>query len=152
MTRSATSASLTSGSAPRQNALVDTSAAIALLLADHEQHAATRDALRGRRIGLAGHAWFETYSVLTRLPAGKRRSPRDALALLTRNFPDRRFLDPDRVTELGRYLARHAISGGAVYDALVAAAALQHDLPLVTRDRRAVGVYQAMNVRYELLA
>ena len=31
---------------------------------DHEAHASTLEALRGRRLGLAGHAWFETYSVL----------------------------------------------------------------------------------------
>src|SRR5664279_5002978 len=49
-------------------ALLDTSAAIALLVEDHEAHAATLEAVRGRRLGLAGHAWFETYSVLTRLP------------------------------------------------------------------------------------
>jgi hypothetical protein len=56
-------------------ALLDTSAAIALMVEDHDAHIATLDAVRGRRLGLAGHAWFETYSVLTRLPAGLRRSP-----------------------------------------------------------------------------
>jgi uncharacterized protein with PIN domain len=54
----------------RPVALLDTSAAIALVVEDHEAHAATFAALKDRRVGLAGHAWFETYSVLTRLPAG----------------------------------------------------------------------------------
>ena len=57
--------------------LLDTSAAIALVLEDHDAHAATVAAVAGRRLGLAGHAWFETYSVLTRLPGDLRRSPAD---------------------------------------------------------------------------
>src|SRR5450759_2068821 len=72
--------------------LLDTSAAVALVVEDHEAHAATLEALRGRRLGLAGHAWFETYSVLTRLPAPLRRSPADAGRLLARNFPATAFL------------------------------------------------------------
>ena len=49
--------------------LVDTSVAVALLVADHEHHVATRSALGTRAAGLAGHAAFETFSVLTRPPA-----------------------------------------------------------------------------------
>ena len=72
--------------------LLDTSAAIALVVEDHEAHVATLDAVRGRRLGLAGHAWFETYSVLTRLPGGLRRSPTDVVALLSHDFPASAFL------------------------------------------------------------
>jgi len=43
-------------------------------------------AVEGERLGLAGHAWFETYSVLTRLPPGARRSPGDVLILLETTF------------------------------------------------------------------
>ena len=42
-----------------EEALVDTSLAVAILLADHEGHAETLDAVRGLRLGLSGHAWFE---------------------------------------------------------------------------------------------
>jgi uncharacterized protein with PIN domain len=59
----------------RQIVLLDTSAAIALIVEDHEAHGVTREAVDGRELGLSGHARFETYSVLTRLPAGLRRSP-----------------------------------------------------------------------------
>lgn len=45
---------------PREIVLLDTSAAIALVVEDHEGHAATLAAVRGRELGLAGHAWFET--------------------------------------------------------------------------------------------
>jgi hypothetical protein len=76
----------------RQTVLLDTSTAVALVVEDHEAHAATLGAVGGRRMGLAGHAWFETYSVLTRLPAGLRRSPADAIRLLARNFPASGFL------------------------------------------------------------
>ena len=37
---------------------LDTSAAIALVVEDHNVHQATLDAVQGRTLGLAGHAWF----------------------------------------------------------------------------------------------
>jgi len=43
------------------------------------------------------------------------------------------------------------LQGGAVYDALVAAAALEHQLPLATRDRRAIETYRALGVELEIL-
>ena len=135
----------------RPVALLDTSTAVALIVEDHEAHVATLDAVRGRRLGLAGHAWFETYSVLTRLPAGLRRSPADALRLLARNFPASVFLGEAEAAELAGELARLGTSGGAVYDALVAAAARQHRLPLVSRDARARPAYEALGVETELI-
>ena len=135
----------------RQVALLDTSAAIALVVEDHDAHVATLDAVRGRQLGLAGHAWFETYSVLTRLPAGLRRSPADALRLLAGNFPASRFLGEAEAADLGVELAGLQISGGAVYDALVGAVARQHRLPLVSADARTRHVYQALGVDIELI-
>jgi predicted nucleic acid-binding protein len=135
----------------RQVALLDTSTAVALVVEDHEAHGATLDAVRGRRLGLAGHAWFETYSVLTRLPAGLRRSPADALRLLARNFPASGFLGEAEAAGLGGELVGLGISGGAVYDALVGAAARQHRLPLVSGDARARPVYEALGVDVELI-
>ena len=135
----------------RPVALLDTSAAIALMVEDHDAHVATLDAVRGRRLGLAGHAWFETYSVLTRLPAGLRRSPADALRLLAGNFPASGFLGEAEAADLGGELAGLGVSGGAVYDALVGAAARQHRLPLVSADARARPVYDALGVDVELI-
>jgi len=60
----------TDTAAERDVVLLDTSAAIALIVEDHEAHSVTLNAVGGRRLGLSGHAWFETYSVLTRLPGG----------------------------------------------------------------------------------
>ena len=135
----------------RKVALLDTSAAIALMVEDHDAHVATLDAVRGRQLGLAGHAWFETYSVLTRLPAGLRRSPADALRLLVGNFPASRFLGEAETADLGAELVGLGVSGGAVYDALVGAAARQHRLPLVSKDARARAVYEALGVDLELI-
>ncbi len=131
--------------------LLDTSAAIALVVEDHEAHTAMVAAVRGRTLGLAGHAWFETYSVLTRLPGGLRRSPADVIRVLTRNFPESAFLDERASADLGGELARLGLSGGAVYDALVGAAARQHRRPLVSGDARARAVYEAIGVELELI-
>ncbi|CAN5565041.1 type II toxin-antitoxin system VapC family toxin [soil metagenome] len=131
--------------------LLDTSAAIALVVEDHEAHTATIKAVRDRRLGLAGHAWFETYSVLTRLPGALRRSPTDVASLLAHDFPASAYLTEEAATGLGPELARLGVSGGAVYDALVAAAARQHDRPLVSGDVRARSVYEALGVRVRMV-
>jgi len=134
------------GADERPIVLLDTSAAIALVLEDHDAHAATVAAVRGRRLGLAGHAWFETYSFLTRLPGDLRRSPAAAERLLAHNFPATAFLSKPAMAALGAELARLGIAGGSVYDALVGAAARHHGQPLLTRDARAWPTYAALGV------
>lgn len=133
------------------DALLDTSTAVALVVADHADHAKTIEATRGMRLGLAGHAWFETYSVLTRLPAGLRRSPADVRRVLAHDFHGAWFLDAATAAALMDELARLRIAGGAVYDALVGAAARHHDLALWTSDRRALRTYAALGVRVRVL-
>jgi predicted nucleic acid-binding protein len=135
----------------RRIVLLDTSAAIGLVVEDHEAHAATLDAVRGCRLGLAGHAWFETYSVLTRLPAGLRRSPADVIRLLAHDFPASAFLGEAESVDLGGELARLGVTGGVVYDALVGAAARQHRRQLVSGDARARPVYEALGVELQIL-
>jgi len=44
------------------------------------------------------------------------------------------------------------IAGGAVYDALVALAAQEHEVPLATRDARAQGTYDAVGVKVIVVA
>jgi predicted nucleic acid-binding protein len=131
--------------------LLDTSAAIALIVEDHEAHLMTVRAVAGRRLGLSGHAWFETYSVLTRLPGGRRRSPADALRVLEHNFPGSVFLDERHAGLLGPQVAHLGISGGGVYDALVGATARQHGRNLISADRRARPVYEALGAGVELI-
>lgn len=132
-------------------ALLDTSVAIALIVEDHEAHVAALEVVQGRRLGLCGHAWFETYSVLTRLPGALRRSPADALRLLAHNFPASVFLGEDAALGLGPEIADLGVSGGAVYDALVGAAARQHHRGLVSADARARPVYEALGVEVEII-
>lgn len=132
--------------------LVDTSVAVAIVVADHAQHDQTWRALSGRTLGLAGHAAFETFSVLTRLPPPARRTPTTVTKLLAHTFPETRFLGIRAATSLLAELATADIAGGAVYDALVGAAANEHRLPLATRDRRALDIYRALEVNVELLA
>ncbi|MBA2489893.1 MAG: type II toxin-antitoxin system VapC family toxin [Chloroflexi bacterium] len=141
-----------SGKDSRADVLVDTSVAIALVLADHEGHASTMAAVEEKRLGLSGHAWYETYSVLTRLPPRVRRSPSDVLRLLDHDFPGTRFLDRRAASGLRHDLARLGIAGGAVYDALVGAAARHHGLVLLSRDRRAMGVYDRLGVQVTLVS
>lgn len=67
--------------------LLDTSAAVALVLEDSEAHELVRSACAGLLLGLAGHALLETYSVLTRLPGGSRLSPAAAARVIAQEFP-----------------------------------------------------------------
>lgn len=141
----------TSVEAKRPDLLVDTSAAVALSVGGHEHHAATAQALEGQVLGLAGHAAFETFSVLTRLPPPARRPPAVVARLMAQNFPETRFLSVDGTARLLALLAGGEISGGSVYDALVGAAASEHGMPLATNDRRAVDTYRVLGVDVVLL-
>lgn len=109
------------------------------------------DAVGGRRVGFAGHAAFETYSVLSRLPSPLRRTPRAAQALVAAELATSRFLGAAEAQRLLAGLAALGIAGGAVYDALVGAAAAQHGVRLATRDRRALETYRALDLEVELL-
>ena len=135
----------------RPDFLVDTSAAIALIVADHAHHEKVSQALSGRLLGLAGHAAFETYSVLTRLPPPARLTTAAASRVLAANFPGSRFLSAAATDELLRALPSYAVAGGSVYDALVGAAAKEHGITLCTRDRRAVDTYRALGVDHHVI-
>ena len=132
--------------------LVDTSVAVPLLTTDHTHHEAVFEAIADRPLGLAGHAAFETFSVLTRLPPPARRTPRAIGQLLIANFPHSRFLSPSRTESVLRELGDRRIAGGSVYDALVAAAAIEHELSLISRDRRALPTYRDLAADVETLA
>jgi predicted nucleic acid-binding protein len=132
--------------------LVDTSVAVALVLADHPGHKTVFEALERRRLGLAGHAAFETYSVLTRLPAPARRTPASAARLIAVNFPQSRFLSAEAAADLLPSLAPAGIAGGSVYDALVGYTAKAHGLVLATRDERARTTYRGLDIEFEFLA
>jgi predicted nucleic acid-binding protein len=131
--------------------LVDTSVAVAVVIEDHEHHGETLRVIGNRSLGLAGHAAFETFSVLTRLPPPARRSPEVVLRLLNANFPSIKHLSTSGAAALLPKLANLGIAGGSVYDALVGAAAAECGLVLLTRDARAVQVYRALQVEIEVI-
>ncbi len=122
------------------------------MLGDHTGHAAAVSALRERRVGLSGHAWFETFSVLTRLPSPQRRPAPEVASALLANFPETRWLPEAAAGELSRRCAALGIAGGAIYDALVAATSIHHQLALLTGDARAIATYRALGAQIEFIA
>lgn len=129
----------------------DTSVAIAALDPTHEAHPACRRVLIDLRPALAGHAAFETYSVLTRLPVGLRLSADQAVSVLAAAFPAECWLDAAGMGDLRERLAALAIVGGSVYDALVGQASVANGRTLLTRDRRAERTYRSLEVQYRFV-
>lgn len=130
---------------------VDTSVAVAALDGAHAAHEACRSAVVARRPALAGHAVFETYSVLTRMPGALAVDGPTATQILRRAFPEVSWLTAEQATELLARCGPLGIVGGAVYDALVAEAARVHERLLLTRDHRARRTYDLIGVDYELV-
>ena len=90
--------------------------------------------------------------MLTRLPP-PHRAPAD----LVRDFLAARFPEPLLRMSPKVYrafiasLPAREVTGGAAYDALVAAVAIENDCELVTCDRRAVPIYERYGVLISLL-
>lgn len=129
----------------------DTSLVVAAFASWHERHEAARRTLDGG-VRLVEHCALETYSVLTRLPA-----PHRTRGEVVREFLKARFPEPFLRLSAGAYrdflsaMPERAVSGGAAYDALVAATAAGHDAELVSCDRRAAVIYERYGVRIRLL-
>lgn len=130
---------------------LDTSVAIPLLVATHTAHEAVARWWDGREVALCGHALAETYSVLTRLPGDLRHAPADAARLLAARFAPALLLRAPSARRLPDVLGRLEVAGGAVYDALVALAALEHDAELCTRDERARATYERVGARVRVV-
>jgi predicted nucleic acid-binding protein len=130
---------------------VDTSVVVAGFASWHEGHPSAA-AVLGRKPRVPAHVLLEAYSVLTRLPP-PHRAPADLVAtFLAERFPEAPLVLPARAhQELVEKLARAALAGGAIYDALIAATARHAGATLLTRDQHARSVYDRMKVRYELV-
>jgi predicted nucleic acid-binding protein len=126
---------------------VDTSVAIPLLVQTHAAHDDVVAWWDGKEVALSGHALVETYAVLTRLPAGVRVEPADAARLLDDRFAPPMMVGSEVAGRIADVLSERGIAGGAVYDGLVALAALENDADLATRDLRAVATYETVGVR-----
>jgi len=126
-------------------ALLDTSILVAALVRSHPRHAEARAWLAQGLAGevalvLAAHSLAELHAVLTTLPVRPRISPETASRLRDENLPEETEIVAlgwddylavlARVTHLG-------LSGGVVYDALIAHAAEKAEVDrLVTLNRR----------------
>jgi toxin FitB len=131
---------------------LDTSVAVPLLVRTHPDHVIITRWWNGRAVALCGHALIETYSVVTRLPGDLHVSSDQVAALIEARFAPPFVLAAKTMRRLPSLLAAAAISGGATYDALVALAAVEHDVVLATRDARARNTYEALGARVTVVA
>ena len=105
----------------------------------HEHHERAAEAIenrlsRGDQMFVAAHSLLETYAVLTRLPPGRRLSPRDTNAIIEGSFlqngtvislPTHAYID------LLQRLADGLVAGGRTYDGLLVACAEHHGVDTV---------------------
>lgn len=130
---------------------VDASVVVASFGAWHEHHEAALAAL-AQRPSLPAHVALESYSVLTRLPDPFRADAATVVEFLARTFTGSRLrLDDQAGADLPRRLAVLAITGGAVYDALIAFTAQAAAAEILTLDRRALDVYGRCGAAARLL-
>jgi predicted nucleic acid-binding protein len=103
-------------------------------------------------VRLPAHVAFETTSALSRMPQGRRIAPAVVLEALERGFA-RPWLamDADGLRDALRRAVGAEVRGGALYDALIAATAVNHDVEILSADRRALGTYRAMGAEVRLL-
>jgi len=136
--------------ADRPTALADTSVAVPALSESEDAHDVAFAAVEEHNAGIAAHALFETYSVLTRRPV-LRISPEEVVALLDGTFKHRVALSVAAMNRTLKALVAGGIRGGATYDALIGATAAEAGLPLLTFDRRAQRTYEAVGVEVRFL-
>jgi predicted nucleic acid-binding protein len=128
---------------------VDSSVLIPALRQSHPAHGVARAALQRPGLRLLAHVTAETFAQLTR--SRPRVHPRVVVEAL-RILDDRPITlsGEDHLATLQR-CADGALVGGAVHDALIAAAAREAGLRLISLDQRAVRTYVTMRADHELL-
>jgi len=131
----------------------DTSVLIAGFDSSHSFHEPAQEALSSvrRRGRVIAHTLAETFAVLTAV--GPYEVPPARVNQYLERFLDHAPIGlapagyPEAIAELGR----NGISGGAVYDGLIALAARDAKATLVSLDRRASATYRRLGVKLELL-
>jgi predicted nucleic acid-binding protein len=127
---------------------VDSSVAIAAFSSWSENHERATDLLNtSDAVVLPAHAALETYSVCTRLPPPYRVDPEMVGLFLESWFGS----DLPQLPRSGHRAFRARlvdlhITGGAVYDALIASTALHFGASLATFDARAYRTYDLIGV------
>lgn len=99
---------------------------------------------------LVAHTLAETFAVLSTSVYG--HAPERIVEYL-RQFSERAPIGiaPEEYSRAIEELARAGVSGGAIYDGLIAVAARNAGATLVTLDRRASGTYRCCEVDFDLL-
>ncbi len=111
--------------------LLDTSVVVAALLPEHESHQAAVPWLSRARAGafqfiFSAHSLAELYAVLTKIPVSPPISPEMAAKLIRENIVSTATLvavHADEYLRLLEGLVEKGLTGGAVYDAVIAEAA-----------------------------
>ncbi len=131
--------------------VVDTSVVVAAFASWHALHDSADNVIDGGA-RLVAHCALEAFSVLTRLPPPFRATAPLVRDFLADRFPDAYItLDTEQYRALIPRLVELGISGGAAYDALVAATARRAGETLVSCDRRAARTYQRLGADFLLL-
>lgn len=130
----------------------DTSVLVASFAAWHEHHELAFAAL-DRVDTVIAHCLLETYSVLTRLPAPHRMTPDVVATYLDASFAEHDVLGLPAAEQrlLVAKCVAQGISGGAIYDALIAATCTHGRARLLTLDARARATYATLGTAHELL-
>jgi toxin FitB len=98
---------------------------------------------------MIGHVLVKTYCWLTR---NRPRTPPSVASSVLRSLPAPAImLSVEGHMQVLERAASQGIVGGAVYDALIAAAAMEADAWLLSRDERAARTYAAIGVQFELV-
>jgi predicted nucleic acid-binding protein len=131
---------------------VDSSVVVAAFASWHAGHRTAAAAL-ARKPRVPAHVLLEAFSVLTRLPPPHRAPGSLVAAFLAVQF-SRPPLALPAVTHMRliEQAAAGGITGGSIYDALIAATARHARARLLTRDRRAASTYERLGVDFEILA
>ena len=88
--------------------------------------------------------------MLTRLPPPHRARASDVIAFLQAEFREPWLgLDGAQIAAIVAGLVSIGVTGGATYDAVIGATARDAGATLITRDRRALAVYERLGVEVE---
>jgi hypothetical protein len=131
--------------------LADTSVIVAAAQSWNPANSLASDALASCRKAIS-HTLFESYSVLTRSPSPFRIDTKTAIAWLNAQFTSEISLPNGSHLETLSRLHDLGISGGAVYDGIIALTAVDHRATLITLDKRASGTYVKCGVKFRLLS
>jgi predicted nucleic acid-binding protein len=129
---------------------VDTSIVVAAVVANSPETKLKARKIIAQTPTPISHVLAESFSVLTRIPGGNRLSPADAWSYLNQIFPKEPFSLSGTDFRNGlAVMATAKVTGGRIYDGLIAASVKAAHGRLVTLDHRALPTYQLFDIEIE---